>query len=144
MLTIRKFQMEVFQDDRAEKQICDFFCSVERCYPETAGALGRDGIREWVEEGRKAAQEKGVQSYVNVQRYLHLMFLLNERRLGETVETAWVNTILGWEDAGEDIKFDALEKRARAEMIERLQRAVAARPADIADGDAAFDSPEGF
>jgi len=124
MLIIRNNQVQVLEED-LQKRHHDVFSEIlQKCCPETAEALGSKGVNEWILAGREAAAQKGFLASVNVERYIHLMFLLNERDLGESPQTAWVTTILGWPDVDEDYKMEALEKRAQAEMIARLQQQI--------------------
>ena len=129
MLTIRAQQLQVFTEKYEQKRLDDIIDRLYQCYPETTGPLSRQEVKDRVRTGRAEAEHRGIRSPANVERYVHLMFVLNECELGGSCQIDWVATILGWPDADEDFKMAALERRARAESIVRLQRQMVHGPA---------------
>lgn len=120
MLTVRKKQLAALEDefqrrhgDRIEKILAGVF-------PQKAEQLGETGLAAAVKEGVARAREHGFDRPENIERYIHLLFLLDVPDLGATPETEWALDILDWPNAEEDLKIAALEKRVRDDQIRAL------------------------
>jgi len=131
MLKIRKKQVEALVNDLSETWKCDFctseiskcdFCRVLlRAYPEKVKDLSQDDLRNRIWHGIEKARGYGFKQRSNMERYVHLMFILDREDFDTAPETEWAGQILGWEDADEDIKMNALEKRVRDDKIRQIR-----------------------
>lgn len=117
MLVIRKAQWEVI-DKVIRKD--DFFNRLQavmiRTYPDECARIGEKGVRERIEKGMEQTRAHQIHKPANITRYIHLMFLFKTDDLDTSPDTNWAGHILEWEDADEDFKLAALERRGQKEF----------------------------
>ncbi|RLC02549.1 MAG: hypothetical protein DRH34_07185 [Deltaproteobacteria bacterium] len=76
MLTIRKEQMEVFQQVSLRNFENNMIRHLQDFSPNLSKALGEDGVRDVVRLGIKQAEQYGFTNYGPVQFYIEMMFML--------------------------------------------------------------------
>jgi hypothetical protein len=116
MLVIRKAQWEALDKAlRHDDFLTRLQAEMTRTYPEECARIGDKGVRERIEKGIRQTRAHQIREPVNITRYLHLMFLFQTDDLDTSPETAWARNILEWEDADEDFRLAALERRGQKE-----------------------------
>ncbi len=117
MLLIRKPQWDRItgsvQINARSRHLAD---TIRRAWPAAARNLGSEGVENWIRHGMDRAGQHGISDPGFIERYIHLMFLLDSKDFDIDPHYAWAGRILAWPDADERLKLAALEKRAEIEQ----------------------------
>ena len=117
MLVIRKAQWEALDKVIRKDDLSSRLQAVMTgTYPDECVRIGEQGVRERIEKGIKQAHAHGIRKPANITRYIHLMFLFKTDDLDTDSSMDWARHILEWEDADEDFRLAALERRGQKEF----------------------------
>jgi hypothetical protein len=132
MLTIRMKQKATLVNEHAETWKCDFCTSeISKCgfcrillsaYPETTRDLSLDDRRHLIFQGIEKARAYGFRQRSNVERFIHLMFVLGRERIDALDKDQSAANILDWKGVAEAEKMAALEKWGQKVVISELQK----------------------
>jgi hypothetical protein len=116
MLVIRKAQWDAIDKTiRVDNFHSHLQAVMTRTYPDECTRIGDEGVRERIEKGIKQTRAHQIHKPANIARYIHLMFLFATDDLYTSPDTYWARHILEWDDADEDFKLAALERRGQKE-----------------------------
>jgi hypothetical protein len=117
MLKIRETQLDeldrAFEEQNVPARIVTL---VKRSFPEACAALGKEGLDARIARGRLLAEKYGINEFANVVRYINLMFILEREDFDVAAETVWAGKILNWQEADEELRLAALERRCEIEF----------------------------
>ncbi len=116
MFTIRKEQFTTYRKTAYMSYLLKTF---KNRWPEQCRKLGEKGLVPHIESCLARAKAHGISKTNNKTRFVNLTFLLDCADFD--TEIPWAETILGWESGSEDLKMNALEKRAEREVENRLE-----------------------
>jgi len=78
MLTIRKEQLRVFDQDRRSRFLALMLAHLRKFFPARCESLGERGLREWIEHGTKRAATYHVVSERDVCKYIDIMLVFGK------------------------------------------------------------------
>jgi len=117
MLVIRDGQLGKIEKEIKEDQFKKrLFEAMPKAWLAKCAALGENGLKARIDSGIKKALSQNIQKHDNITRYIHLMFLLGREDFDTAPKTSWAGQILAWENASEEFRLAAVEKRAKTEF----------------------------
>jgi len=117
MLVIRDGQLGEIEKEMKEDQFKRrLLKAMQKAWPARCAALGENGLKAWINSGVKRALNQNIKNHNNITRYIHLMFLLGREDFETAPETSWAGQILAWQNASEEFRLAAVEKRAKTEL----------------------------
>jgi hypothetical protein len=110
VLTIRKAQLEVFQQARIKEFIDDMLAYFANEYPTHYASMGPARTRAFVERSIEAAKRLGIQTRGSVGAYTEIRLIYGEN-LERAPERQWARNILAHPTLPDHIKVGAVQER---------------------------------